>query len=56
MEAYAKAIVQSDVFFGNDQLNELQNLVNVVRRDNDGIVDEVIKNITSLHTQRKATL
>ena len=52
-KAYAKTLAQSDVFIDNNQSNELENVVNIVRRDYD-IVEEVIKDSSNVDTQRTA--
>ena len=51
-EAYAKTLAQSDVFIDNTQSNELENVVNIVRRDYDDVVEEVIKDSSNVDTQR----
>ena len=48
------AFAQSDVFIDNNQSNELENEVNIVRRDYDDIVEEVIKDSSNVDTQRAA--
>ena len=53
-EAYAQTLAQSDVFIDNNQSNELENVVNIVRRDYDDIVEEVIKDSSNVDTQRAA--